>query len=158
MNKFSIAVLLFAGFAGNAPARQRAPSESWANLIQLVPGTEIRVALSGGRTVRGTVQKVTSDSLAINATASQETLARTEIKRVELKSKGRRGRNALIGLLIGTGGGLAVGAAIDHSQQSSFNFFPNFGKAVFTPLGAVTGAAIGVLIPSGGWHEIYRAP
>jgi hypothetical protein len=38
------------------------------------------------------------------------------------------------------------------------NFFPNGGKAVLTPLGAIIGAVVGVAIPSGGWHDIYRAP
>ena len=158
MMEFRIVALLFAGLAGNAPAQQQASTERWVNLIQLAPGTEIRVALSGGRTVRGYLQNVTSDSLAINATTSQETLLRTEIKGVQLKGKGRRGRNTLIGLLIGTGGGLAVGAAVDHSDRGSFDFFPNFGKAVITPLGAIIGTVVGVAIPTGGWREIYRAP
>jgi len=156
MMEFSIVGLLFAALAGNAPAQQQASSESWANLSQLVPGTEIRVVLSGGRTLRGHLQRVTSDSLAINAATSQETLSRAEIKRVQLKRKGRRGRNTLIGLLIGTGGGLAIGAAADHSARDTW--FRNFGKAFITPLGAIIGTVVGVAIPTGGWHEIYRAP
>ncbi len=156
MMGFSIVALLFAGLAGNAPAQQQASTERWATLIQLAPGTEIRVALSGGRTVRGYLQKVTSDSLAINAATGQETLLRAEIGKVQLKRQGRRWRNTLIGFLIGTGGGLAVGAIVDHKTGGSFDLLPNAGKEIFTPLGAIVGTVVGVAIPTGGWHEIYR--
>jgi len=35
--------------------------------------------------------------------------------------------------------------------------FPNLGKEVLTPLGALAGAVVGALIPTGGWHDVYRA-
>ncbi|HYW44565.1 MAG TPA: hypothetical protein VE959_17015 [Bryobacteraceae bacterium] len=149
MVAFSVAAL-----AVNATAQQ-APTASWTNLGQLAPGTEVRVLLSDGKTVRGFLQKATSDSLAINATTSQETLSRQDVKRVLLKRQGHRGRNTLIGLAAGAGGGLALGAAVDHGSSG---WFRNFGKAVFTPLGAIVGTVVGVAIPTGGWHEIYRAP
>jgi len=152
--EFRAGVLVFAALAANAVAQPQA-SGSWANLSQLAPGTETRVVLSGGKTLRGSLQVVTPDSLAIHAAKSQATLARAEIKRVELRRNGHRGRNALIGLSIGAGGGLGIGAAVD---QSSHGWFPNLGKAVFTPLGAIIGTVVGVAIPTGGWHEIYRAP
>jgi hypothetical protein len=150
---------LWAVFAGNAPAQQEVSPQGWDNLIQLAPGTPLRMALSSGRIIRGGLQKVTSDSLTINETASQETLSRAEIGTVQLKGQGHRRRNALIGLAIGAGGGLAVGAVIDsHDSHRGFNIFPSAGKVVFTPLGAIVGAIVGVAIPTGGWHEIYRAP
>jgi hypothetical protein len=159
MTQLSIIAVLCAGLAGNAPAQEQTPTPGWANLIQLAPGAQIRVTLSSGRTVRGDLQKATSDSLTINGTANQETLSRAEIGRVQLKRKGHRGRNALIGFAIGAGGGLAVGAAVDHHDaRDALNIFPSAGKAIITPLGAIIGAVVGVAIPSGGWHEIYRAP
>jgi len=119
--KFGIVVLLFAGLAGNAPAQPTASTESWTRLTQLAPGTEIRVSLSNRKTVRGDLQSATPDSLAIHSAAGQETLMRAEIKRIQVKRKGHRGRNALIGLAIGAGGGLAAGAAIDHSDKGTLN-------------------------------------
>jgi hypothetical protein len=150
---FGIRALLFAALAANATAQ--APAGNWAGLTQLAPGTETRITLSGGRTLRGSLRTVTSDSLSIDAAKGQETLSRTEIKRVDRKRGGHRGRNALIGLAIGAGGGLAIGAAVD---SNSHGWFPNLGKAVFTPLGAIIGTVVGVAIPSGGWRQVYRAP
>lgn len=150
--EFSLAALLL---AVNAVAQPTAASGGWANVRQLAPGTGIRLALTGGRTLRGSVQTVTPDSLTINANQSQEMLPRGEIRRVESKRNGHRGRNTLIGLAIGAGGGLGVGAAVDSGDHG---WFPNLGKAILTPAGAIIGAIVGVAIPSGGWHEIYRAP
>jgi hypothetical protein len=33
----------------------------------------------------------------------------------------------------------------------------NLGKKVFTPLGALIGVTVGALLPTGGWHNLYRA-
>jgi hypothetical protein len=144
-----------AALAVSASAQPVKPIAQWANLNQLVNGSEIRVVLAGGRTLRGFLQSVSPDSLAINATTSQEALSRQEIKLVSLKRPGHRGRNTLIGLAVGAGAGLGTGAAIDHGDHG---WFQNFGKAVFTPIGAIIGTVVGVAIPTGGWRVVYRAP
>jgi hypothetical protein len=103
------------------------------------------------------MQRVTPESLAINATTSQETLSRQDIRRVALKRPGHRGRNTLIGLAIGTGAGLAAGLGVD-SQAGHGDWFPDAGKAVLAPLGALVGTVVGVALPTGGWRDVYRAP
>jgi hypothetical protein len=103
------------------------------------------------------VQGVTPESLAINATTSQETLSRQDIRRVALKRPGHRGRHTLIGLAVGTGVGLAAGAVAD-SKAGPGRMFPDSGKVVFSPLGAIIGTVVGVALPTGGWREVYRAP
>ena len=153
---FVVAALLALGLAVNAAGQS---ADMWASVMQLAPGTEIRAGLSSGRTAGGAVQSTTADSVVIQSGAGREKLLRAEIKRVQVKGKGRRGRNVLIGLAIGAGGGLAIGAAVDsHDKGSNFNFIPNAGKAIFTPLGAIIGAIVGVAIPAGAWREVYRAP
>jgi hypothetical protein len=151
---FLLATML-AALAVSAAAQQAKPVEQWANLNRLENGSEIRVVLAGGKTLRGFLQSVSPDSLAINAAASQEALSRQEIKLVSQKRPGHRGRNTLIGLAIGAAGGLATGAVIDHGDHG---WFPNLAKAVFTPIGALVGAVVGVAIPTGGWRVVYRAP
>jgi hypothetical protein len=111
----------------------------------LESGSEIRVVLNGGKTIIGFLQNVSADSIAINAATSQEALSRQDVKLVSLKCPGHRGRNTVIGLLIGVGGGLATGAAIDRNNHG---WFPNFGKDVFTPLGAIVGTVVGVALPT----------
>jgi hypothetical protein len=149
--------LLAATLAATAAAQQAKPIANWANLNQLVTGAEIRVTLANGKTLRGFMQRATPESLAINATTSQEMLSRPDIRRVELKRPGHRGRNTLIGLAVGTGAGLAVGAGVD-SQRRPGDWFPDFGKAALSPLGALIGTVVGVALPTGGWRDVYRAP
>jgi hypothetical protein len=149
--------VLAAALAATAVAQPAKPIANWANLNQLVSGSEIRVTLATGKTLRGFVQGVTPDSLAINATTSQETLSRQDIRRVSLKRPGHRGRNTLIGLAIGAGGGLAVGAvAVSRTRPGAM--FRNIGYAVFPPLGALVGTVIGVALPTGQWRDVFRAP
>ena len=158
LNRICLLALLAAVLAATAAAQQAKPIANWVNLNQLVAGSEIRVTLATGKTMRGFVQRVTPESLTINATTSQETLSRQDIRRVALKRPGHRGRNTLIGLAIGTGAGLAVGAGVDSQSRGQYDLFPNSGKAVLSPLGALVGTVIGVALPTGGWREVYRAP
>jgi hypothetical protein len=117
--------------------------------------SEARVVLVRGTSVRGFSQAAAADSLTLRTRNGQEQFSRAEIKSVQLKGKGHHGRNALIGLGVGAAAGLAIGASADRASAGDF---ANLGKAVFTPLGGIIGAVVGVLIPSGGWREIYRAP
>ena len=149
--------LLGAILAASAAAQPAKPIANWANLNQLVTGAEIRVTLADGKSLRGFMQRVTPESLAINATTSQETLSRQDIRRVALKRPGHRGRNTLVGLAIGAGAGLAVGVGVD-SQRRPGDWLPNFGKEVLLPVGAIIGTVVGVALPTGGWRTVYRAP
>jgi hypothetical protein len=149
--------LLAATLAATVAAQQTKPIANWANLNQLATGAEIRVTLANGKTLRGFMQRLTPESLAINATTSQETLSRQDIWRVALKRPGHRGRNTLIGLAIGTGAGFASGAGVD-SHSGPGNWLPNAGKIVLAPLGAILGTVVGVALPTGGWREVYQAP
>ncbi len=153
-----IVLLAFvAAAAMTGAAQQPRPIANWANLSQLIQGSEIRVTVATGRTLHGFLQRVTPEALEINATTSQETLLRQDIRRVGVKRAGHRGRNTLFGLAVGTGAGLALGAGVDSKARPD-DWFPNAGKAVLSPLGALVGTVVGVALPTGGWRDVYRAP
>ncbi len=154
LKRFSLPAALVTAFALSAAAQQSKAVAQWANLNGLENGSEIRVVLASGQTLHGFLQSVGPDSLTMSATPSREAL-RQDVKAVSVKRPGHRRRNVLIGLAIGAGGGLGAGAAVD---RSSHGWFPNLGKEVCTPLGAIIGAVVGVAIPTGGWRIVYRAP
>jgi hypothetical protein len=126
----------------------------WSNFNGLAQGSEVRVQTFAGKWTRGFFQKATDHSIVLNAATSQETIEKAEVKRVQLKKSGHRGRNTLIGLGVGTAGGLATGAGLDAKMND--DWFPNAGKAVLAPIGAVIGTVIGVAWPTGGWFDLYR--
>ena len=129
-------------------------ASNWNTVTALSMGTDVRVS-TGSRTVSGKIESVTDETIVVNSAKVQETFMRQKVMRVSLKKNGHRARNALIGLGVGAGVGLGVGAAAD-ANCTGFCFGGNFGKAIFTPLGAVAGVLVGALIPTGGWREIYK--
>jgi len=139
----------------------RAPA-NWDSVRQLAGGNEIRVTLMDGRNLRGEFQSATDDALVVATSKSQETLSRTMVTKVSCEGKSHRLRNALIGFGAGAGTGLILGAVGDANSCHSgfFGCFEPLGrnglKETVTPLGAVIGAAVGALVPTGGWRSVYR--
>jgi hypothetical protein len=136
------------------------PPANWDRVKQLAAGQEIRVSLNDGRKIRGAFQSATGDGLSIAAGKSPETLGRAMVTRVSAKGKNHRLRNVLIGFGAGAAGGLIVGAVRDSQcSNTAFSCFPgkNLGKEGLTPLGALIGAIVGVVLPTGRFHDVYRA-
>ena len=131
---------------------QKAPAQNndWGVVKQLPQGQKIKLVTADRKSHQGAVQSVTDDSIQLE---NGFTAARQDVRRVLIQSGGHRGRNALIGGAIGAGVGLGIGAGIDSGLGG---YSRNGGKEVATPAFAVVGIVIGALLPSHGWHEVYR--
>ena len=140
----------------SAAVQAQSPRQNWNSLSALTAGAEIRVQLTGGKTIRGFFQTAAPDGIVVNAATSQQVLARKDVKRVQLKKPGHRGRNTLIGLGVGAGIGLATGAGLD--AKAGDDGFGISAKIVLMCFGAVIGTVIGVAWPTGRWLDVYRAP
>lgn len=130
----------------------------WSVVQQLSSGQVIKVILKDGASRRGSFESADDGGVVIRSGKSEQTFSRDEVTRLLVKGKSHRGRNALIGAGIGAGAGLGTGAAIDNDcSKTSIVCTGNKGKAILTPVFGLLGAGIGALIPSGGWHEVYRS-
>jgi hypothetical protein len=128
-----------------------AQTSEWAVLRQLLPGQKVKVETSDGKSHVGAVRSVSDDSIQIGKT---EVIERADVQRVLLWSPGHHGRNALIGLAVGAGFGVAAGASCGNDAIVS----KGQCMAVGAPFFGGVGAGIGALLPSRGkWHELYRS-
>lgn len=146
--------LFVLGIALLSPA-SIAQDVGWQAVKQIVPGEQVKIVLSNGKSHKGALQSASDDAVAIG---NGETYQKQEVRRVLVKKRGHRRRNALIGLGIGAGVGLAGGAAIDNDcSKTSIICTGNRGKAILTPVFGILGTGIGALVPTGGWREVYRS-
>ena len=113
---------------------------------------------TGSRTLRGRVLRVTDESLVLGSGKSQEMFPQQEVKRVLLRGDSHRGRNSLIGLGAGAAAGLITGA-VGHQDCTGWCIFYT-SRGTDMAAGAIVlggiGAAVGALIPSRSWLEVYR--
>ena len=137
----------------------RTQPPNWGDVIDLAPGAEVKVVVKQGHAQRGTFQSATADAITVHIATGDQSLARADVAQILAKSRGHRAKHALIGLAIGGGVGLTVGAVADHSNSKSnqWDILPNAGKAILTTLGVLVGAGIGALLPAGGWKTIYKS-
>jgi hypothetical protein len=133
----------------------------WAGLNHtpaLSAGAEIEVRTTGNQRSRGQFTTAEDDALVMMTPSGPRRIPRATVKRISAKKPGHRLRNTLIGLGVGAAAGLAVGAEQDESCSPHCFLGNNIAKAVLTPVGALVGLIVGVVIPTGGWREVYRAP
>jgi hypothetical protein len=132
----------------------------WNTVKAISTGTDVRVK-TGSRTVSGTIDRVTDDTLTITSGKGSEMFSQQDVARVSVGKKGHRGRNALIGLGIGTGAGIGIGLGIGHNCGTGLSALgcplsTGLGGALGGAIGLAGGTAIGALIPTGGWREVYE--
>jgi hypothetical protein len=129
----------------------------WDNLKTVTPGAKIQIVLKDQKSYVGKFQTASDAAIVVRLETGDQTFSRQDVLRVSTKGKSHRLRNALIGFGVGAGVGLGLGAAGDSSCGGNC-FFPKLGEEVFTPVGAIIGAGVGAALPTGRWHEVYRAP
>lgn len=128
-----------------------AQSSDWAVVSQVAPGQKVKVDTAQGKSYSGTVQSVTDDGIQVG---KSDLIPRSDVRRVQLWSPGHHGRNALIGLGVGAGFGIAAGVSCGRAS------IINRGQciAVGTPFFGGIGAGIGALLPSHGhWRPVYQS-
>ncbi|MCJ7504443.1 MAG: hypothetical protein MUP80_15495 [Acidobacteriia bacterium] len=127
--------------------------ESWDNLKKLVPGEGIRIVLKDAKSYRVTFESFDEGGIVVRTATGQQTYARDTVLRVSSKGQSHRLRNALIGAGIAGGiSGAAVAANYSHDPESG-----TIAAVVGIPIATIAGAGVGALIPTGGWHDVYRA-
>lgn len=128
-----------------------AQTNDWAIVRQLIPGQRVKIETADGKSHVGVVKAVTEDSVQIG---KDEAYQKEDVHQVQLWSPGHHGRNALIGLGIGAGFGVAAGASCGNDAIVS----KGECMAVGAPFFGGIGAGIGALLPSHGkWREVYRS-
>ena len=164
---FLVLALLAACFSAGAASGQESKgrSSSWDNLKSLTLGQEIRVVMKNVKSYQGEFESLTDDGITLRQAAGEQTLARKDVLRVSRKGQSHGTRNAVIGAVVGAGAGLVIGLAPYFVQRNctegpAFNCGsppnPHY-VAILTPVGFLAGAIIGAVVPTGRWHEVYRA-
>ena len=153
MRRFACRIGVLLAFVATTLVAQTSVAD-WNTVKALTPGTQVRIT-AGSRTIRGEIERTTDDVLVVTSGNGQEMLDRQEVSVVSVKKPSHRKRNTLIGLAAGAGGGLVIGlAAVHHSEWEIVS--ADAVRAGFVAAGAIVGTVIGVIIPTGGWREVYR--
>jgi hypothetical protein len=141
-------LLLAVHLSMNALAAEQGGT-SWAKVEQLRVGQAIRVLCSGQQSWTGRLAGVSADALVLDASGTERRIVRSEVLRVQVKS---RARSALIGLGIGAAAGVGYGylagsrANLKSDEKAAA---VGFGAGLF----AAAGAGIGALCSS--WKTVY---
>jgi hypothetical protein len=134
--------------------------DSWDNLKGLATGQQIRVVLNDAKSYSGQFQRVSDEGLVIRTGGGEQAFERRNILRVSSQGKSHRGRNALIGLAVGVGAGVAVGVAspeLGQGKCAQGSCINAESAALAGFAGAAIGTGLGAVLPTGGWHDVYRA-
>ncbi|MFQ5777452.1 MAG: hypothetical protein ACE5IP_05545 [Terriglobia bacterium] len=149
----SILLVLLIGLPVAArPSTATTDESDWSNLQQLRIGQEIEVVDTNLKKHKGTFLSLSEEAISLRAGKDEVAVTRPNVFRVSSREHSKRLRNTLIGLAIGGGIGVAVGAIGDAQEGEPGE---HVGAGVFGLLGGGIGAGLGAALPS---HQtIYKA-
>jgi hypothetical protein len=134
-------------------AAGQAPTSNWENLRMIAPGTEVRVAAGNSKPVRGRLENVSDDSLAIQADTGTRSFPRPEIRGVFVRKNRDRLRKVLIGMGIGTSAGLGIGGAVANNCTGIA--CGGYSVAMGGLIGLAGGVVAGLVWSRGEWRQVY---
>lgn len=128
---------------------------SWSDLRGLRVGQGIVVTESNMKQHDGEFISVTDEVLTVQEKGSDVSVKREDVVRVSTGSGARRGKHAVIGLVVGGLAGAGIGAAAGSRSKDWVGVSEGIGAVVGIAAGATGGAIVGALIPA--HTTIYRA-
>ena len=132
---FFIAITALTGAVATIPA-----SAQQTSTLQV--GTRARVFLPQHKRLAGSISRLDGDSITIQDSKNQRTIALSDISRVQIGKRNRplgALKYALIGTAVGAATGALIGAATYQENENCFLFCDR------TSVMAISGMAIGVL-------------
>jgi hypothetical protein len=127
-------------------------AQSWDALHGLKPGEPVRIVDNSGQERRGSFSTLSPESLTVQTGAGMQSIQRTSIRQIKVRSSSRRIRN----LLIGVGIGVATGVAVDQTLGAALRNETGDSKRplmYLAPIGLF--GAIGGAFPA--YRTVYRA-
>lgn len=160
-----LGICLSAGAASGRESKKQI--NNWDDLKSLTRRDEIRVVMNDLKSYQGEFESLSDEGITLRTKSTgEQTLARKDVFRVSQNiGEDHRTRNTALGMFIGGVAGLVIGMAPYYKERNctegpAFNcgYPPNAHLLeVLTPVGAVAGGFIGAVLPTGGWHDLYRA-
>lgn len=160
MHRLVNAIVLLLLVPRFGPAKGTEDRANWVNLKELAPGDRIRIVLNDAKSYPGQFQSVSGEAIVVRLATGEQAFPRETVLRVSTKGQSHRGRNALIGLAAGTGAGVIVGVAspeLGQGKCAQGSCVNAESVSIGGIVGALLGAGIGAALPTGGWHDVYRA-
>lgn len=91
-------------------------AQSWEALRELSPNDRIKVEITSGPGYLGIFQSVSADAISLDTGHGAVSVERTRVRRIQVRSTGRRIRRVVIASAVG----LAIGITIDQSLGTLF--------------------------------------
>ncbi|HEV3468272.1 MAG TPA: hypothetical protein VG148_03050 [Pyrinomonadaceae bacterium] len=153
----ALALTLALAPALGVAAQQPPPArDGWSAVRALAPGEKLVVRTKDGERLAGRFVSASDQRLVVRHDETDLTLARDNVRLVQLNRGKSRLRGALLGAAVGGGAGFAVGGIIyfPHRDDIAGSTVP-----AFTALGAAVGTAVGAALGKGNKNEtVYEAP
>lgn len=157
--QFAILVLVTSLLLSTVTVTAQNQTNDWSRVTAMAAGSKLSVKLKNGKTLNGSLNSVTDNTLSLMVKNSAVETKREEVATVHEMIKKSATKATLIGTGVGAGAGAAAGAISDSNTDDGFEKLDAAATAGLTIVGAGVGALVGYLVGRSGNKRvlIYEA-